>query len=273
MPRLLSGKVGVTSFSGLSTDRNQTITDPLKFLGVGEMEPNLGLPPDNDRILFGNADGTRRWDTFTPSGTVNGISVQDEGVTPTGFAGSITKVNFEGDGVFVTQAKETVGSALIGVATVHIDRLGTTYIDQNEFAGETLSGITTVKVGAGLSFVNLDGHTGIVSIFTTGDAEFKFQDDRGFLTLQDITQIRVGAGMTVSASAVGVASISPTGQFEHVNATGFVTAAQGFVGNITGNLTGNSNGTHTGAVSGNVTGDLSMEALFSNAISVPPLRT
>ena len=256
MPRLLSGKVGVTSFSGLSTDRNQTTSDPLKFLGVGDMEPNLGLPPDNDFILFGNTDGTRRWDTFTPSGTVNGISVQDEGVTPTGFAGSITKVNFEGDGVFVTQLKETVGSAQIGVATVHIDRLGTTYIDQNEFAGKTLSGITTVKVGAGLSFVNLDGHTGIVSIFTTGDAEFKFQDDRGFLTLQDITQIRVGAGMTVSASAVGVASISPTGQFEHVNATGFVTAAQGFVGNITGNLTGNSNGTHTGAVSGNVTGDL-----------------
>ena len=256
MPRLLSGKVGVTSFSGLSTDRNQTTSDPLKFLGVGDMEPNLGLPPDNDFILFGNTDGTRRWDTFTPSGTVNGISVQDEGVTPTGFAGSITKVNFEGDGVFVTQVKETVGSAQIGLATVHIDRLGTTYIDQNEFAGETLSGITTVKVGAGLSFVNLDGHTGIVSIFTTGDAEFKFQDDRGFLTLQDITQIRVGAGMTVSASAVGVASISPTGQFEHVNATGFVTAAQGFVGNITGNLTGNSNGTHTGAVTGDVTGDL-----------------
>ena len=89
MPRLLSGKVGVTSFSGLSTDRNQTTSDPLKFLGVGDMEPNLGLPPDNDFILFGNTDGTRRWDTFTPSGTVNVISVQDEGVTPTGFAGSI----------------------------------------------------------------------------------------------------------------------------------------------------------------------------------------
>ena len=255
MPRLLSGKVGVTSFAGLSTTRNQTTSDPNVFLGIGDMEPNLGLPPDNDYLLFGNTDGTRRWDTFTPSGSVDGISVQDEGVTPTGFAGSITKVNFEGDGVFVTQLKETIGNAEIGVATVHIDRLGTTYIDQNEFAGQTLSGITTVKVGAGLSFVNLAGHTGIVSIFTTGDAEFTFQDDRGFITLQDITQIRVGAGLTVSASAVGVASISPTGHFEHIKATGIATAAS-FVGPVTGNVTGDTNGTHTGAVVGNVTGNL-----------------
>ena len=122
MPRLLSGKVGVTSFSGLSTDRNQTITDPLKFLGVGEMEPNLGLPPDNDRILFGNADGTRRWDVFTPSGAVDGITILDEGVTPTGFAGSITKVNFQGNGVEVTQIKEQIGNAQIGLATVFINK-------------------------------------------------------------------------------------------------------------------------------------------------------
>ena len=78
MPKLLSGKVGVTSFAGLSTTRNQTTSDPLKFLGVGDMEPNLGLPVDNDYILFGNTDGTRRWDVFTPSGAVDGITVLDE---------------------------------------------------------------------------------------------------------------------------------------------------------------------------------------------------
>ena len=77
MPKLLSGRVGVTSFSGLSTDRNQTTSDPLKFLGVGDMEPNLGLPANNDYILFGNVDGTRRWDVFTPSGAVDGITVLD----------------------------------------------------------------------------------------------------------------------------------------------------------------------------------------------------
>ena len=252
----MSGRVGVTSFAGLSTTRNQTTSDPNKFLLTGDMEPNLGLPADNDYLLFGNTDGTRRWDVFTPSGAVDGISVQDEGITATGFAGSITKMNFAGDGVVVTQVKETVGSAEIGVATVTIQRLGTSYIDEKEFAGNTLSGITTVKVGAGLSFVALSGHTGIVSIFNTADAKFTFLDDRGLVSITNVGQIRVGAGLTVASSGVGIASISPTGQFEHVNATGIITATGGFVGNITGNVTGNTNGTHTGAVNGNVTGNL-----------------
>ena len=256
MAKLMSGRVGVTSFAGLSTTRNQTTSDPNKFLLTGDMEPNLGLPADNDYLLFGNTDGTRRWDVFTPSGAVDGISVQDEGITATGFAGSITKMNFAGDGVVVTQVKETVGSAEIGVATVTIQRLGTSYIDEKEFAGNTLSGITTVKVGAGLSFVALAGHTGIVSIFNTADAKFTFLDDRGLVSITNVGQIRVGAGLTVASSGVGIASISPTGQFEHVNATGIITATGGFVGNITGNVTGNTNGTHTGAVNGNVTGNL-----------------
>ena len=254
MPRLLSGKVGVTSFAGLSTTRNQTTSDPLKFLGVGDMEPNLGLPSDNDYILFGNTDGTRRWDVFTPSGAVEGITVLDENITPSGFAGSITKLNFEGNGVTVTQIKDQVGDAQIGVATVFINKSTNDVMDPSGFV--SVVGVTTFKVGAGLSFVPLAGQAGIVSIFNTAEAKLTFQDDRGLTTLTNVGQIRVGAGLTVSESAVGVASISPTGQFEHVNATGIITATGGVVGNITGNLTGNSNGTHTGAVNGNVTGDL-----------------
>ncbi len=254
MPRLLSGKVGVTSFAGLSTTRNQTTSDPLKFLGVGDMEPNLGLPSDNDYILFGNTDGTRRWDVFTPSGAVEGITVLDENITPSGFAGSITKLNFEGNGVTVTQIKDQVGDAQIGVATVFINKSTNDVMDPSGFV--SVVGVTTFKVGAGLSFVPLAGQAGIVSIFNTAEAKLTFQDDRGLTTLTNVGQIRVGAGMTVSESATGIASISPTGQFEHVNATGFITASQGFVGNITGNLTGNSNGNHTGAVTGDVTGDL-----------------
>tara|TARA_B100000945_G_scaffold159512_1_gene128065 strand:- start:21 stop:1889 length:1869 start_codon:yes stop_codon:yes gene_type:complete len=253
MPRLLSGRVGVTSFSGLSTDRNQTTSDPLKFLGVGDMEPNLGLPPNNDYILFGNTDGTRRWDVFTPSGAVDGITVLDEGITPTGFAGSITKINFQGNGVEVTQIKEQIGNAQIGLATVFINKSTNDIMDSSGFV--SVVGVTTFKIGVGLSFVPLAGQTGIVSIFNTADAKFTFQDDRGLTTLTNIGQIRVGAGLTVSESAVGVASISPTGHFEHIKATGIVTAAS-FVGPITGNVTGNTNGTHTGAVNGNVTGDL-----------------
>ena len=40
MARLLSGKVGVTSYAGLSTFRNQTDGFP-SFLGLEEAEPNL----------------------------------------------------------------------------------------------------------------------------------------------------------------------------------------------------------------------------------------
>ena len=254
MPRLLSGKVGVTSFAGLSTTRNQTTSDPLKFLGVGDMEPNLGLPPDNDHILFGNSDGTRRWDLFTPSGAIDGITILDENITPSGFAGSITKLNFEGNGVTVTQIKEQVGDAQIGLATVFINKSTNDIMDSSGFV--SVVGVTTFKVGAGLSFVPLAGQTGIVSIFNTADAKFTVRDDRDFVSITDVGQLRIGAGLTVSQSAVGIASISPTGQFEHVNATGFVTATQGFVGNITGNVTGNTNGTHTGAVNGNVTGNV-----------------
>ena len=254
MAKLLSGRVGVTSFAGLSTTRNQTISDPDKFLGTGDMEPNLGLPADNDHILFGNTDGTRRWDVFTPSGAVDGITILDENITPSGFAGSITKLNFEGNGVTVTQIKEQIGNAQIGLATVFINKSTNDVMDPSGFV--SVVGVTTFKVGAGLSFVPLAGQTGIVSIFNTADAKFTFRDDRDFVSITNVGQLRIGAGLTVSESAVGIASISPTGQFEHINATGFVTSTQGFVGNITGNVTGNTNGTHTGAVNGNVTGDV-----------------
>jgi hypothetical protein len=212
------------------------------------------LPSNNDYILFGNTDGTRRWDVFTPSGAVDGITVLDENITPSGFAGSITKLNFEGNGVTVTQIKEQIGNAQIGLATVFINKSTNDVMDPSGFV--SVVGVTTFKVGAGLSFVPLAGQAGIVSIFNTAEAKLTFQDDRGLTTLTNIGQIRVGAGLTVSQSATGIASISPTGQFEHVNATGIITATNGFVGNITGNLTGNSNGNHTGAVTGDVTGDL-----------------
>ena len=42
MAKLLSGKVGVTSYAGLSTTRQQTTGLP-GFLGLEETEPNLSL--------------------------------------------------------------------------------------------------------------------------------------------------------------------------------------------------------------------------------------
>lgn len=122
MPRLLSGRVGVTSFAGLSTSRNQYTNGAQKsFLSLAEAEPNLGLSPNNDYVLYGDADGTRRWGAITPQGAVDGITVQDEGVTPVGFAGSITIMNFQGVGVTAIQSKMVQGSATVGIATIIVD--------------------------------------------------------------------------------------------------------------------------------------------------------
>ena len=123
MGRLLSGRVGVTSYSGLSTFRKQTDGFP-SFLGLEEAEPNLGLPGNNDYMLMGDVNGTRRWEEkyFTGIGTINGVDVQIEGVTPTGFAGSITKFNFTGNQVHVEQTKQSFSGNEIGVATIHLNR-------------------------------------------------------------------------------------------------------------------------------------------------------
>ena len=112
MGRLLSGRVGVTSYSGLSTERQQTNGFP-SFLGLEEAEPNLGLPADNDFVLHGDINGRRFWAASSGGGgggTGSGaITVQDQGITPTGFGGSVTTINFQGNGVSVIEAKTGTG--------------------------------------------------------------------------------------------------------------------------------------------------------------------
>jgi hypothetical protein len=113
MARLLSGRVGLTSAAGLTTDR-------YSFIGLEQVEPNLGTPANNNFVLYSDTNGNRFWGAITPGGTVNGITVEDEGVTPVGFAGSITIMNFVGAGVTVDQTVRVVSGLNIGVATVTI---------------------------------------------------------------------------------------------------------------------------------------------------------
>tara|TARA_Y100001937_G_scaffold14425_1_gene19370 strand:- start:38404 stop:40227 length:1824 start_codon:yes stop_codon:yes gene_type:complete len=282
MGRLLSGRVGVTSYSGLSTFRKQTDGFP-SFLGLEETEPNLGLPGNNDYMLMGDIDGTRRWEEkyFTGIGTINGLDVQVEGVTPTGFAGSITKFNFTGNQVHVEQTKQTFSGNEIGVATITLNR---TPFDFQDKAGFTpITGVTTIRVGLGLSFRELpvgDTNSGIVSIFAETSGKIQTQDSSGNVAFSEVDTLRIGAGLTISQPSAGVASISPTGDFSYVNVsiastlgaaegvftgplTGNVTGnltgdvTGNVTGDVTGDLTGNSSGTHTGAVVGDVTGNLS----------------
>ena len=258
MARLLSGRVGVTSYAGLTTSRVQYAGDP-GFLGLDETEPNLGLPTNNDHVLYGKTDGSRYWaaPSGAPSGSVDGITVLDEGVQPSGFAGSITKVNFVGNGVEVVQTKQDSGGVEIGVATAYINKSTNNIQDANGFT--RITGVTTFKVGAGLSFIELpQGQftSGIVSIFSMADAKMDFLDDTGKTSVQDVGTIRIGMGLTITEISSGIASIRPTGRgFEHILATGIATALN-FVGNSQGTHTGQQNGNVTGDVTGNVSGNI-----------------
>ena len=120
MAKLLSGKVGITTFAGLSTSRNQIVGGQPTFIGLSEVEPNLGLSPQNDYVLFGDANGARRWGELTPAGSVNGITVRDEGIAPVGLAGSITILDIVGDGVVAIQTHITQGGIQVGLATLSI---------------------------------------------------------------------------------------------------------------------------------------------------------
>lgn len=113
MGRLLSGRVGLTSAAGLTTDR-------YSFIGLEQVEPNLGNPGNNNYVLYSDTNGNRYWNPITPAGTVDGITVEEEGVTPVGFAGSITIMNFVGAGVTTTQSVRVVSGQNIGVATVTV---------------------------------------------------------------------------------------------------------------------------------------------------------
>ena len=89
MPKLLSGRVGVTSFSGLSTSRNQVDGSDRPFVLPGSFEPNLDKPDVNGQVLYADADGTRRWGNpgGTPTGVSSGITIEDEGLAQLVWAG------------------------------------------------------------------------------------------------------------------------------------------------------------------------------------------
>tara|TARA_B100000085_G_scaffold85628_1_gene77165 strand:- start:166 stop:1305 length:1140 start_codon:yes stop_codon:yes gene_type:complete len=261
MPRLLSGRVGVTSYAGLSTERQQTPGFP-SFLGIEEAEPNLGLPSDNNYVLYGTVTGERYWaePSGSPSGTASGLTVSDEGITPTGYAGSVTRFNFVGNGINVEQTKQTFGGVEVGVATVFVEKSTLSIADADEFVRAT--GITTIKVGAGLSFYPEPGRAGVVTIFSAADARSTMQNADGTEAFGNVSTFRIGAGLTVSQVTVGIASIGVTGRFEHVNATGIVTAGVQFKGNLAGaavtatNFYGDLEGDVDGNLTGDVTGDV-----------------
>ena len=256
MARLLSGRVGVTSYAGLSTERQQTKGFP-SFLSLEETEPNLGLPSNNDFVLHGDVNGRRFWaaGSGAASGAVDGITVQEQGITPTGYAGSVTTLNFKGNGVTVDEVKVSAGAGIeVGISTITINKANTDIQDANGFT--RITGVTTFRVGAGLSAIEIPTgqfSSGIVSVFSNADSKTDFLTDSGAASYQDIGTIRVGYGLTITQPSAGIASISPTGHIEHLNVTG-IASAPVFDGNLQGNVTGNITGNVTGDLTGDSTG-------------------
>ena len=280
--RLLSGRVGVTSYSGLSTDRKQTDGFP-SFLALEEVEPNLGLPGNNNHVLYGTVEGGRYWaaPSGAPSGSVDGIDVQKDGITPVGFGGSTTIINFTGNGVDLSATKQDNGGVEVGVATLTINKSTNDFQDANEFTRVT--GVTTFRVGTGLSFTEIPGQSGIVTIFATG-AIIAVQNGDGSSSVENVSFVRVGKGLTSAQVSVGIATIDVSGEFDDISAAGIITAGQFFSGNVVGlamtaslfdggsfngnlvgdvlgNLIGITTGTHDGDVTGNIIGDLNSVGL------------
>ena len=269
MAKLLSGKVGITTFAGLSTSRNQIVGGQPTFIGLSEVEPNLGLSPQNDYVLFGDANGARRWGELTPAGSVNGITVRDEGIAPVGLAGSITILDIVGDGVVAIQTHITQGGVQVGLATLSIP--ANTLDGENGSGFIQVSGISTIRVGAGLTIFAPSGTTGIASIGTLTGFGVDVYDDSSFLRVSTAAQLQAGVGLSVTEPQTNRAKFDFTGNIPQLNVSGISTlnqtqlsdanvagivTATAFEGNLTGNVTGNVTGDVDGNVTGNVTGNL-----------------
>ena len=271
MAKLLSGKVGVTSYSGLSTSRNQIVNGQQTFIGLEEVEPNLGLSPQNDYVLYGDANGTRRWGTPSgaPSGSATGITIRDEGFNAVGLGGSITIIDVVGDGVVAIQTHINQGGVQVGLATLSIPANN---LDGENGSGFTqVSGISTIRVGTGLTIFAPSGTTGIASIRTLITPGVDVYDSSSYLNVPTATQLQAGIGLSVSGPSVNRAKFDVTGNIPRLNVSGISTlnqtqlldanvtgivTATAFEGNLTGNVVGNVTGDLTGNVTGNVIGNL-----------------
>ena len=271
MAKLLSGKVGVTSYAGLSTSRNQIVDGQPTFIGLEEVEPSLGLSPQNDYVLYGDANGTRRWGTPSgaPSGSATGITIRDEGFNAVGLGGSITIIDIVGDGVVAIQTHINYGGVQVGLATLSIPANN---LDGENGSGFTqVSGISTIRVGTGLTIFTPSGTTGIASIGTLITPGVDVYDSSSYLNVTTATQLQAGIGLSVSSPSVNRAKFDVTGNIPRLNVSGISTlnqtqlldanvtgivTATAFEGNLTGNVTGNVTGDLTGNVTGNVTGNL-----------------
>ena len=108
---LVSGRVPVTDYANLTSDRHQ-------FLGLSQAEPNLGPGADNT-VLVITTNNTRSWsNSLTLTGNVSANYFIGNGSLLTGIFTTISNQTFQGDGstiAFTLQQTATAVSILVTV--------------------------------------------------------------------------------------------------------------------------------------------------------------
>ena len=180
---------------------------------------------------------------------------QDEGIAPVGLGGSITIIDIVGDGAVAIQTHITQGGVQVGLATISIP--ANTLDGENGSGFTQVSGISTIRVGAGLTIFAPSGTTGIASIGTLTGFGVDVYDDSSFLRVSTAAQLQAGVGLSVTEPQTNRAKFDFTGNIPQLNVSGISTlnqtqlsdanvagivTATAFEGNLTGNVTGNLTG-------------------------------
>lgn len=167
MARLLSGKVKVTPYAGLSTDRYE-------FIQLSETEPNAGLPSVDGHVLASDTNGNRFWRSAPGASAINGITVKEEG-SIVGTADSVSSLNFVSGNLTATASG--VGATITLTDNPQFTNIGATLVTSTSgivtHLTSTNANVTGIATISGLKYPISDGGPGQV-LQTDGSGVLSF---------------------------------------------------------------------------------------------------
>ena len=181
MARLLSGKVKVTPYAGLSTDRYE-------FIQLSETEPNAGLPGVDGYVLASDTNGNRFWRSAPGASAINGLTIKDEG-SIVGTADSVSSLNFVGNNVVAT------ASGFGATVTVS---------DTPTFTSLAVSGLSTFTGNITAATASFSGNVSIAGTLTYEDVTNV--DSLGIVTARSGVEVGPLAGIAATLSSDGSAN-------------------------------------------------------------------
>jgi len=197
MAKLLSGKVKVTPYSGLSTSRYE-------FIQLSETEPNAGLPSVDGHVLASDTNGNRFWRSAPGASAISGITVKEEG-SVVGTADSVSSLNFVGGNLTATASG--FGATVTLSDNPQFVNVGATLVTST-------SGIVTHLTSTNLNVTGLSTFAGITTV--TGTTLFAKQlNVSGVSTFAGITTV---TGTTLFAKQLNVSGIATVGQLSDYKA-------------------------------------------------------